>query len=289
MKRFAAIAVAAGLFVLAFAWGFAVNFPGEAVTRAIQAGINTSPVLTVALDPVRFTLAGLRSERLTVSETAAPSGPPLLTLTDIRVPLRPALFRGASLQATLGTGGRISGFLAWDGSEVTVDDLSARLEDLPLPLGAPGMAVKGRLALTGRFRAAPRPGSTRAELPDGELGGRLEQVEVTGLNVAGTALPVTRLDGVDVRVRTGRTVQIERFEARGDLQGSAQGSVTPNLEHIQDSRLNLTVSGALRPAWMQDTGALRPILEGFFPGGRIDGTLGGTVGAPAWTPSRSRR
>ncbi len=289
MKRFAAIAVAAGLFLLAFGWGFAVNFPSEAVTRSLQAGLNTSPVLSVALDPVRVTLTGLSSDRLTVREAGSPSGPPLLTLTAVHVPWRPALVRGAPLEATLGTSGHVSGFLAWDGSEVAVDALSGLLQDLPLPLGVPGMALKGRLTLSGRIRATPRPGSTRAELPEGELTGRLEQVEVTGLNLAGTALPVTRLDTVDVRVKIGRSVQIERFEVRGDLQGTAQGSVTPNLERLPDSRVSLTVSAAVRPGWLQDTGALRPILEGFFPGGRIDGTLGGTAGAPAWSPTRGAR
>jgi type II secretion system protein N len=289
MKRFVAILTAAALFLLAFGWGFALNFPDAAVTRAIEASVNTSPLLAIGLAPVRLTLTGLRSDRLTVRKVGAPDDPPLLTLTDVRLPYRPALFQGAPLQAALGSDGRVNGFFAWDGSDLTVNDLSARLEDLPLPYGVPGMTVKGRITLSGHFSAGRRPGSTRAELPDGQLRGRVEAVEVSGLNVAGTALPVTRLQDVEISLRTGRTVQIERMEAHGDLQGTVQGSVVPNLDRIQDSRLSLTVAASLRPAWIQDTGALRPVLEGFFPGGRIEGTLGGTAGQPAWSATRSRR
>ena len=289
MKRFVNFLAPAAVFVLAFGWGFALNFPDAAATRAIEASVNTSPVLAIGLEPIRFTLTGLRSDRLVVRRVGGSNDPPLLTLTDVRLPFRPTLFRGASLQAALGSDGRLNGFVAWDGSDITVDELSARLEDLSLPLGTPGMTVKGHVTLSGRLRPGPRPGNVRAELPDGELHGRVEALEVSGLNVAGTVLPVTHLQDVEIDLRMGRTVQIERIVAHGDLQGTAQGSVVPNLDRIQDSRLSLTVSAALRPGWIQDTGALRPILEGFFPGGRIEGTLGGTAGAPAWSGAGSRR
>jgi len=145
------------------------------------------------------------------------------------------------------------------------------------------------VTLTGRFRPTAAQGGSQSAIPDGEIRGRVESVEIAGIDVAGTKLPVTRLQDIDVNVRTGRTVQIERIEARGDLQGTMQGSIVPSVARPQDTRLSLTVAATLRPAWIQETGALRPILEGFFPGGRIEGGLNGTTGHPNWAPSRGRQ
>jgi hypothetical protein len=289
MKRTGFIALGSALFLLFLGVGLAAHFPAAAVTRAIEGGLNGATVLSVALAPVRITLTGLRSDRLTVREAGSAGGPPLIVLSDVRLPFSFSLWEGAPLRAALGADGRVSGFMAWNGSVVTIDEFSARLEDLALPTGRPGLTLKGRVSLSGQFRPGVARGRGRPEVPDGEFRGRAEAVEIAGIDVAGTKLPVTRLQDVEVNVRTGRTVQIERIEVRGDVQGTVQGSITPNMERPAESRMNLNVAATLRPGWVQETGLLRPILDGFFPGGRIEGALSGTAGAPNWAPARGPR
>jgi hypothetical protein len=246
-------------------------------------------MLAVTLSPVRLTPFGLRSDRLVIRDASAPNGAPLMILSDVRVPVSPSLFRGAPLRASIGTEGSVSGFMAWDGSDITVDQLSARLEDFPIAGALPGVSAKGKVTLSAQFHPPPaRPGA-KAEIPEGEIRGKLEAVEISGLSAAGVSLPVTRLQDVDISVKTGRVVQIDRFETRGDVAGTVKGTITPNADRPQDSRLALTVATTLRQGWIQEAGVLRPILEGFFPGGRVEGTLNGTLGVPNWSPTRGAR
>ncbi|HEX7927719.1 MAG TPA: hypothetical protein VF678_09015, partial [bacterium] len=174
MKRTGYIALGIFLFLLIFGVGLAVHFPTAAVTRAIQGSLNTSPAVSVDLAPVHLSFTGLRSDRLTVRDA---KGPTLAVLTEVRMPFTPALARGAPLSAKIGTDGRVSGFMAWNGTDVSVDELSARLEDLSLPLGQPGVTLKGRINLSGKFRPSAARGP-RMDLPEGELRGKAENVEI---------------------------------------------------------------------------------------------------------------
>jgi type II secretion system protein N len=289
MRRAAFVALAIGVFIVAFTAGLAAQFPSAAVTRAIEGGIASTTALSVALGPVRLTATGLRSDRLTIRNAGAVDEAPWLTLTELRVPLHPSLWRGAPLIARFGSGGQVRGFLAWDGSILAVEQLTARLEDLPPAAGLAGIGIKGGLSLSGQANPGRARRTSPTELPNGEFRGRLEAVEISGAALAGSKLPPARLDEVEFLVRTGHTVQIERFQVRGDLQGTVQGSITPNPGRIQDSRLSLQVTASVRPGWLQDAGALRPILEGFFPGGRIEGAVTGTIAMPNWNPARGLR
>lgn len=285
MKRAVLFLLGLGVFALAFFTGLAAHFPAAAVSRAIESGIASATALSVTLEPVRLTLTGLRSERLVVRGPT--EGAASITLTDLRIPYRPILWRGVPVVAAIGPMGRVRTFMAWDGSVIAVEELSGRIEDFPLA-AVGGIGVKGRVNLSGEMKPSASPRTSRPELPEGEIRGHVEAMEVTGIRVAGSQLPPVRLDEVAFSIRTGRTVRIERLDARGDLQGTIQGSIIPRLEQLQDTRFNLQVSASMRPSWVQETGALRPLLDGLFPGGRIEGTVGGTVALPAWNPTRGR-
>jgi hypothetical protein len=78
------------------------------------------------------------------------------------------------------------------------------------------------------------------------------------------------------------------LDVRGDAQGKATGAVAVMPGRAGDSRVSLTVSGTIRGEWIQKSGAMQPIIEGFFPAGKVEGTVGGTLGNMTWTATGGR-
>ncbi len=271
-----------GLLFLAFFWlGLQLNFPGAALSRLVSARLSRLPGVGVELSPVRLSWRGLGADSLLVRDAA--DGRTLLSLRNLWVPLSWRLVRGVPLEAELGKSGRLALTWAW-GGEVTLQSLDARLEDLPLPVSPPSSAVlpfsaRGAVHLEGRL-GAPTSGPLAA-LPEGELRGRGENLEIGPMQAQGMNLPPVRLDVVDLSLRLGPTVQVERLTFQGDLQGSLAGSILPVLGKPQESRLNLTLSTEFRQSWINQLGDLRSAAQGLLQGGRLEATVGGTLGAPA--------
>ncbi len=275
------------LLFLAFLWlGLQVNFPGAALSRLVSARLSRLPGISVELSPARLSWRGLGADSLQMRDAA--DGRAMLNLRNLSVPLSWRLVHGVPLEAELGKSGRLALTWAW-GGEMTLQRLDARLEDLPLNLGtppvsgpsssAPPFSVRGEVHLEGRL-GAPVPGPLAA-LPEGELRGKGENVEVGALQALGMNLPPVRLDAVELSLRLGPTVQVERLTFQGDLQGSLAGSVYPVLGKPAESRLNLTLSTEFRQSWINQLGELRSAAQGLLQGGRLEATVGGTLGAPA--------
>jgi hypothetical protein len=117
---------------------------------------------------------------------------------------------------------------------------------------------------------------------------KAEGVEIRDLELAGAVLPPLRLETVEGHVSLGRMVQVESLVFRGDAQGNLSGTITPNLDRPGDSRLNLSLTLVLQPAWLGQLGDFKPVAEGLLPGGRLDGTIEGALAAPALSRTAKR-
>jgi type II secretion system protein N len=285
MKRLGIILLVVIVIVGAFWIGLMLNFPGESVSRFVERQVNGRQTFDLVLSP-----AELRWNRLTVARAELkrrdnPAAAPLFVVTDFAIPITWRLFRGLPASGSFGQASRVEAFLPWyAGGEARLDG-SVDLASLPLPEVLKPIAVTGRLDVRGRFKMdAEAQAGTR--LPDGTLELTVQELVVNGIKAAGVSLPPTRLDAVNALLETGRTINLRRFEFRGDLQGSADGTFTPNLRDPRNSLLSFKLTSAFRDTWMEQLGDLRPILQGFLNRGRVELSLTGTVGNPQLQPVR---
>ncbi|MFI5400122.1 MAG: type II secretion system protein GspN [SAR324 cluster bacterium] len=265
-------ALAGAAFVAAFVIGLAATFPGEAVSRFVSRRAERAAGMPVRLSPVGIGLTGLSAATL---EVRPPDGAALV-VHDLHVPWTWRWLSEFPLSARIGPDGRIDVDWSWSGN-LSLTAKGVPLEDLPSPPLPREGKFRGRIDAS--LQAGPlRPGVR--EMPGGQLEVQAVGLEASNLRVAGTALPTVRIDALNAKVGLGRTVQVESVTLRGDVQGTVSGTVVPNLDRPGDSRISLNVSLQVQSAWLDRLGEMRPLAEGFLPGGRFEGIVEGTVSAP---------
>jgi type II secretion system protein N len=283
MKRLGVILLAI-LFVLVAFWiGLMLNFPGEAASRYVERQVNGRQAFDLVLTPARLRWNRLYVARAELRRRDNPTAEPLFTLTDFAVPLSWRLFGGLPVSAVVGKEGTVEAYLPWGlGGEAAIEG-HLQLETLPLPAVVQPIALSGRVDVQGHFTmdAEARLGQ---RLPDGTLEAVAQGLVVSGVKVAGQDLPATRLDAFNLTLETGRTVNVRRLEFRGDLQGTVEGTVTPNLRDPRNSLLALKITSAFRDTWVSQLGTLQPLLQSFLNRGRVVLNLSGTVGRPNLQP-----
>lgn len=285
MKRLAIVLLAIVVVLGAFWLGLMLNFPGEAASRYMERQVNQHQGFDLSLTPAELRWNRLYVARAELRRRDNPSAAPLFTLHDFEVPVTWRLILGLPARATVGQDGSVEAFLPWSlGGQARLDGTVA-LDQIALPAVLKPLAVAGRVEVQGRF-TMDAEAQVGTRLPDGTLDIKGENLTVTGVKVGGNDLPATRLESVNITLETGRTVNVRHFEYRGDLQGSIEGTLTPNLRDPRNTLLALRISTAFRDTWINQLGTLRPILEGFLNRGRVVLSLTGTVGNPLLQPTR---
>jgi type II secretion system protein N len=285
MKRLGVIALVICVVLGAFWIGLMLNFPGESVSRYVERQVNTHEGFDLVLSPAELRWNRLYVARAELRRRDNPAAEPLFTVTDFAIPISWRLIRGLPARGVVGKDGRVQAFLPWSaGGEASLDG-HANLGTLALPAVLKPIAVTGDVELQGHFTmdAAAQAGQ---RLPAGELQLTGQNLTVTGVKVAGVELPATRLEALNATLETGRTMNLRRFEFRGDLQGTAEGTITPNLRDPRNSLLALRIATAFRDTWVAQLGNMRPLLESFLNRGRVVVSLTGTVGRPQLLPVR---
>lgn len=269
--------------------GLMWHFPGEAASRYVSAQVSRAMGFDLVLTPATLRWNRMEVERAELRRRDLPQDPPLFILTDFAIPLTWKLFQGLPVQAVIGREGRAEAFLPWGVGDEAWLEGQVVLEEIPLPAVLKPLRLQGRLQITGRFTmdAPARQGRT---LPTGILEGRLPELTVDGVQVGTMKLPTTRLEGVRFSVSTGRVVQLKHFEFKGDIQGNASGSISPNMKIPRSTLLDISVNAAFRNSWLTRLGDLKPLVEGFLERGRLMVKLNGTVANPRLrTTAMSRR
>ena len=268
--------------------GLARNFPGEMVSRYIENRVNRSQGFTLVLTPAELRWNRLYIAKAELRRKDNAEAAPLFILTDFAIPVSWRLVVGLPARAVLGKNGVVEAFLPWQEDGEAWFEGSAMLEEVALPAVIQPVSLQGNVTLAGRFQmsAAAQAGS---KLPEGRLSGRGSNLLVSGIKVGREVLPPARFDTVELDLRIGDTVNIERLGFQGDLQGDVSGRVTPNLTQPRNSRLALRINAAIRKQWLAGLGTFRPIVESYLKQGRISLSLDGTVGRPRLRPRSGGR
>lgn len=281
MRKSAIIIASALLLLLIFWGGFAANFPGEALSRLIEARLNRLPNIEARLSPASLGLISIGVDDFSLN--LIQPGRPLLVLKDLRIPFSWALFSGLPVEARLGSDGELDAFIPWEEGEMTVNGKALRLEDIPGFKALAPATLRGAVAFSGKFQLTPNSrGRAANALPEGKLTARAEAVELANLAVLGAVLPVTRLESVDISVKTGKRIEVERITLKGDVQGSVKGFIQPRMASPGRSPMQLNVAVSFNQAWMGRLGPMRPLVEGFLKNGRLEAVLRGTLGSPSF-------
>ena len=269
--------------LLVFWLGVIVNFPGESLSRMVEAQAKiAAPQLVLKLQPASLGLLSINLDTVIVHLRQGDSTVKVVELKEVSIPLSWRLFSGLPLQAMIGAEGEVDLFIGWGGQRVEVEASAIRLEDIPAWEAMVGAKIKGGLDLIGAFNIPKIVPNKPPQPLMGELTGSLAGVEIENLKVMGASIPNAKIDSVDLKILGGKTIELTKFAFKGDIQGEIKGSLTPQMARIESSRLDLELNAAFRETWLNGLGALKPIADSFLKNGRITGHIAGTLNQPKW-------
>lgn len=281
MRRLQLILLCVVTAIVAFWLGLVFHFPGETVSRYIEASVNRFGGVAVKLAPAELRWNRLYVATAKLRRTVAPDAAELLTFTDVAIPITWRLFGGLPVSGVIGRSGGIEVFIPWDsGGEAWVEG-GIVFEEIPVPQALKPLAVRGRLDFSGTFKTDMAANLSR-QIPEGSLRGQGSTLVLSGVTVSGQSLPVTTFEKIEFEVQTGRQVTVRKLTFQGDLQGQVTGTLVPNLARLSSSALSVNLEASFRQGWLSQLGDLQVIAEGFLERGRITATLEGTVGEPRW-------
>lgn len=283
MRRSLLISAGVLLFLVVFWLGLMANFPGAALSRLVESRINGMSGVKASLSPAKLGLLGISVESLKLSWSSGKRQLPLVTFNDVYVPLSWRLNEGIPLQAAIGEEGWLDLFLAWDGGVLDVEGAEIELADIPVWKSIKDIKLKGLFSLKGSL-SFPKGNKRRKGrgMPTGTIGGTGKNLEISSIKVMGASLPPARLESLEIKIKSGKNINVERFVFKGDMQGSVTGSITPNGNNLERSALRLQIATSFRQGWLNSLGTLKPLLEAFLTDGRLKGSINGTVGKPNW-------
>ncbi len=286
MKKTALVSAAVVLFLLVFWGGFVLNFPGAALSRAIENRINTLPNIQVRLSPAVLGWVGLEidSFQLSVAQPGLPQ--PLIVLQDVRIPFAWALLSGLPVRARLGKEGQLELFIPWEEGELRVGGSGLRLEEIPALTRMSPVRLRGGVSFSGQMQLSNGIRQGRlTHLPPGSLSARADGVELSNMEIIGSRLPVTRLESIQMDIRIGKRLEVEQIAFQGDLQGKVSGFVQPRLTAIKSSPLRLNLALSFRKEWLDKLGPMRQIVTSFLKNGRLEGVVRGSLANPSLRPA----
>jgi hypothetical protein len=285
MKRLGVVLLALVVVLGAFWIGLMLNFPGQAFSHYVERRVDSRQGFDLVLTPAELRWNRVSIARAELRRRDNSTAEPLFTITDFSVPVTWRLLRGLPVSGEIGKDGHLDAFLPWSAGGEAYLAGHVNLAGVTLPAVLRPISVGGTVDVQGHFvMDAQAQAGTR--LPQGGLQVTGTDVTLNGFKLGTVELPPTRLEGLTVDLETGRTVNLRRVEFRGDLQGTADGAITPNLRDPRNSLLAVRVTTAFRDTWVARLGTLRPILESFLNHGRVVLSLSGTVGEPQLVPVR---
>ncbi|MBI4082899.1 MAG: type II secretion system protein GspN [Candidatus Lambdaproteobacteria bacterium] len=282
MRTLLWILAALFLFAVSFWAGLVSHFPGAALSRYLEGVANRDPRLSVRIAPAELGWTRLLISQIRVDGNLTGQPTFLLALNDTEIPLSWGLLGGLSLRTGLGGSGVVELYWPWKRGEASFSARDLKLEGIPALAQLPAQRIQGRVELSGTARV--RPG----QMPEGRVRGRIQGLEIGGMQVLGQTVEATRLESVEIQAAFGAQLRVESLSAQGDIQGSLSGTVAPNPARPELSALDLQIDVGLRPEWVQQLGPLAPVAESLLDNGRLAGVLRGTPARPLFRNTRSR-
>lgn len=281
-----AIFIAVGLilfFALVYWIGMMVNFPGDAGSRYIESLVNRNRRIVMRMSPLELKWNRFVAERVALDALVGNSVRSIITFHDAEFPLSFGLFNGLTFRATTAGRGRLEGFWPWDESDARVDVTALRLAEVPIVQWLHPARIDGELTIRSTLS---KSASAQNGWPSAQIRGQGKNISIEGVEFMGVNLPATHLEHLGIQLRLGQSIDVEQFSLRGDIQGSIRGTVTPAIQQLEQTALNLDVELAFRPEWIDDWGDLVPILQAYLDQGRLVGTLRGTPARPIFRKSK---
>ena len=100
------------------------------------------------------------------------------------------------------------------------------MEDIPGFSALTTANLKGDFSFSGEFFITPNTGGGKLKtFPKGKFILNAEAVQLKKMKVLGTALPLTRLNSIEVAIKTGKQIKLEKVNIRGDVQGGVTGFI----------------------------------------------------------------
>ena len=280
MKKLGLGLLVSALCILVFWWGLLVNFPGEALSRMISAQIERSPVISAKIQPAELRWNRIEFPEISFLWRGVGSSVPLVSLKDLSIPLSWGLLNGVRAAAALGREGRLEIFLPWGEAELTVSGSGLRMEEIPAFRLFRPIQVGGKFAFEGAWK---KPNfRAKLHIPEGVLTGTGENLSVENIEWFGFKFPATRLESVELRIKTGDRIEVEKGTFRGDIQGSIGGFISPQIGAPRRSVLRLEMTAAFRQDWLRQLGNLRQLLEERINAGRLQVSIQGTLERPVF-------
>ena len=260
------------LFAVVFWLGLLYSFPGAAFSGYVEGRLSAETGQSVTLLPASLRWNGLSVPQVRMAGLGGDARNAIV-LKDVRVPLALRLLRGLPVSGELGAGD-LSLFMPWGDGQISFSLQGLQLEALPELPALTGVTLKGRVRVTGQIER--RAG----QMPNGAVSGEVSGLTVQGVDVLSQKLPPVKEDSIRFDLALGQRIEVRSLTFEGDVRGSIEGQVLPNLRRPNQSRLQLVLTAAFRDAWLQGLGEMRPIVESFLDNGQLRAQLEGTIERP---------
>ena len=273
------------LFLVVFWLGLLFNFPGGALSRYIESQVNRDGNVEVSLGEASLGLLGLGFPSLSVSINESGSKREILVLEDVSIPFSWRLISGLPVSADHGKEGWIQAFVSWDLSNIEVEGGDLLLQEMKAWKSFAPMTVTGKVDLNGQF-SFPAGKALNGSLPKGSLKANAGNIEIANLDLMGTKLPQAKLELIDLELESGSRIQVKKLVFNGDIKGTVSGTIQPAGNVLNNARLDLQLSAALRHQWVESfPRTFQIILKSMLKDNSITGKVGGTLGNPRWQKS----
>ncbi|MBI3994075.1 MAG: hypothetical protein HY342_12445 [Candidatus Lambdaproteobacteria bacterium] len=287
MKRLLSILGALLLFAVVFWAGLLYTFPGAALSAYVEGRLTAETGRPVNVLPASLRWYGLNVPQVRFAGLGGDARNAVV-LTDVRVPLAWRLLRGVPVSAELGAG-RLALFLPWGDGQMSFSLQDLQLEALPEVQALAGFPLKGRMHVVGQVaRRAAQAQAARGQLPEGSVIGEITGLTVEGAQVLSQKVPAVKEDVIRFDLALGQRIEIRSLTFEGDVRGTIEGQVLPNLYRPNQSRLQLAITAGFRESWLQALGDMRPLVDSFLDNGQLRARIDGTIEQPQFRTAGRR-
>ncbi|MBC8259321.1 MAG: type II secretion system protein GspN [SAR324 cluster bacterium] len=281
------------ILLLAF-WGFKQNFPGKQMANTVSVKLSSLTGIPFEIQNFELGWTKIHTTEIALRTPKWLARTPdirLLILEKIELPFSPIITSG-----NVGISGKLhegtvfvsTGLLKQKKLNISLD--GALLERIPLFSIVPYVFVSGALSFSTIIENFHALQQQKTKLPEGSLKGKITD---TRIRIAGgTALldlhiPELDLTEVQFELQLGPKISIKKFQLKGDLEGTIEGSIRLNEKNPQMSLLNLDVRLTPSASLKQELLSINTLLRSFQCGETISINIKGPLSRPNF-PERNR-
>jgi len=270
--------------------GFQQNFPGKALSDAVQQELESQTGFPIQITPVRLAWDHIEIPEVAFFSPEWMTELPrtrLFVIEQIKLSYLPLLLgKPLQLHANIHEGEFLLSTNIRKPQSLKFSLKNLDLKRMPLSSVLPYAIPSGIFSFEGEI---PKINMDMTQIQKGSFSGDLKNFQIKWKPqeepLSGLKLPDLALSRVHLQARMGNIVEIDELKLEGDLQGTLDGKIRVSPKQIQNSQVLLHTKFQVAPKILAELGAMKLLLKGFQCGETLDMQISGTL-SQLKTPKR---